>query len=196
MIANDRRGATLDRLAEILDRYGARQSNWPTQDRDQLALLIARSNHAQALMRAAEKLEETLDTLRRPSPSAELVDNVLNQFPTKTREVGRSGRAIPRWMDRGQFIVAAASAAAAVVITVLALSYFQTDPAPASLLAIYFDDTPLNVDLDTFVNTSTVAAADEPAEQPDEDEVELIEVSIVALDDLGDPDELYQLSLD
>lgn len=197
LVAKDAaRAATLDWLAEILDRCGANKSRWPTQDRELLDQLLSDSTHAQALVRAAELLEEALDTVRAPEPSAALIAKLSNMCtPQRASTIRPSRGRLNSLFQLGPAQAAAAAALAAAVITVLATSYLQPDTV-SSQLRLLTETSVAEINLDNPDEQSIADAVEANAEDDgDEDQIELTEVSIATLD-VEQATDLSQLSLD
>ncbi len=189
------RPATLDRLAEVLDRYGASQTHWPAQDRHALEPLILRSARAQALVRAAETLEEALDAVRPPEPSDALIGRVLGTHAPRGAAKHRPARRLANWiLQLGPAPAAAASALAAAAVTIVAMSYLQSDAAPPSRLVLEPEAAVVEIDLVGEVEQS-VSDVESDAGDVEEIQIELTEVFMVALEVEGS-DELSQLSLE
>ena len=185
--------ATLDRLAEVLDRYGAGQTHWPAQDRDALETLMLRSERAQALVRAAEKLEEALAAVQPPEPSDALIGKVLGTHAPRGAAKHRPARRTVNWIFRPG-PASAASALAAAVITIVATSYIQSDTALPSRLVLEPEAAVAGISLIGEVEQS-VSDVESDAGDVEEDRIELTEVFPVTLD-VERSDELSQLSLE
>ncbi len=67
----------LERLAELLDAYGARPERWPIPERASALALLARSAEARALRDRAARLDALLDRLPEVVPSPRLTARVL-----------------------------------------------------------------------------------------------------------------------
>ena len=187
--------ATLDRLAEVLDRYGASQPHWPTQYRDALEALILRSARAQALVRAAEELEEALDAVQPPEPSDALIGNVLGTHAPRGAAKHRPARRTVNWVFQlGPAPAAPASALAAAVVTIVAMSHLQSDTALPSRLVLEPEAALAEIGLVGEVEQS-VWDVESDAGDVEEDQIGLTEVFMVALD-VDSSDELSQLSLE
>lgn len=73
----ERPDTQLRRLAELLDAYGARESNWPAADRQWMRAVIETDTDARELFNQAAALDTLLDTVRAPYPSLELEAAIL-----------------------------------------------------------------------------------------------------------------------
>ena len=187
--------ATLDRLAEVLDRHGAERSKWPAQDRREMEQLISRSTHARALLRAAEKLDEVLDTARPPEPSAALVARIMGAHTPRRCSTRRPSYRRSNWLfQAGPVHAAAASAVAAAVITIIVTTYLQPETPPL-LLALEPETSVTEITLDAPIEPTAPDGVDANTEDVDEDQIELTEVSMATLD-VEQTDYLSQLSLD
>ena len=187
--------ATLDRLAAVLDRYGASQTRWPAQERDALEPLMLRSARAQALVRAAETLEEALDAVQPPAPSDALIGKVLGTHAPRGAAKHRPARRTVNWIFQlGPVPAAAASALAAAVVTVVAMSYLQSDTALPSRLVLEPEAAVTEISLVGEVEQS-VSDVELDAGDVEDDQIGLTEVFEVTLD-VERGDELSQLSLE
>jgi hypothetical protein len=79
------RPITMERLAELLDAYGAAPERWPEAERHAARQLVDGSLAARALYREAEALDRELDVLPPEPPSALLVARVLAAAPRPAR---------------------------------------------------------------------------------------------------------------
>jgi hypothetical protein len=95
-----------ERLARLLESYGAASERWPRDERDSVRRRIARSASAKRLWEEASYLDHLLDALEPDAPDAALVGRVLDASPA--RRPGRLAR-------RAMWTVVALTAAAAVV---------------------------------------------------------------------------------
>ena len=187
--------ATLDRLAEVLDRYGPSQTHWPAQDRDALEPLMLRSARAQALVRAAEKLEEALDAVRPPEPSDTLIGKVLGTHAPRGAAKHRPARRAVNWIFQlGPAPAAAASALAAAAVTIVAMSYLQSDTALPSRLVLEPEAAVAEINL-VDEDEQSVSDVESDAGDVGEDRIGLTEAFMVTLD-VERGDELSQLSLE
>ncbi len=73
----------IERLAAILDAYGADPLHWPESERLAAQAFVARENRAQVLVAEAEALDRLLDCAPSEAPSAALVDRVLARAPRR-----------------------------------------------------------------------------------------------------------------
>ena len=186
---------TLERLAELLDRYGASQTRWPAQNRDALEPLMLRSARAQALVGEAEKLEEALDAVEPPKPSDALIGTVLGTHAPRGAGKHRPARRTVNWIFQlGPASAAAASALAAAVVTIVATSYLQSDTALPSRLVLEPEAAVAEISLVGEVEQS-VSDVESDAGDVEEDQIGLTEVFLVTLNVEGS-DELSQLSLE
>jgi hypothetical protein len=79
-----------DRLARLLESYGAASERWPRGERDAVRRRIARSDSAKRLWEEASYLDHLLDALEPDVPSADLVGRVLAASPSRRpRRVAR-----------------------------------------------------------------------------------------------------------
>lgn len=67
----------IERLAEILDAYGADPKRWPEAERPAAEALLASSQDAARLHADALALDTLLDLSRAPEPSPELMASIL-----------------------------------------------------------------------------------------------------------------------
>jgi hypothetical protein len=82
--------ASLQRFIEVLDAYGSDHNQWPVEEQEQLALLLARSDHARQLLEETAKLDAMLDQFTVPEMGQEIRNRVINAIP-----FGKSG-----WVER------------------------------------------------------------------------------------------------
>jgi hypothetical protein len=73
--------ASLQRLIEVLDAYGSDHNHWPDEEREQLKLLLAKSNHAQQLLNEAAELDAMLDQFTTPEISQGVRKQVIDAIP-------------------------------------------------------------------------------------------------------------------
>ena len=186
---------TRDHLAEILDRYGTGKAQWPDKERARLAQLIERSQHAQALLAAAAKLEHVLDTLEPPQPSQSLFDELRDRSPPEHRMQPGMNPKTGRWLPRLRHLqVSVASAVAVVAVAVLALALIGNDTTlPENPLSAetFVDDTDLVAGL-----SETIVEETDDTSGEDDESIELTEVAIVVRDDFDSTSQLEQLFLD
>jgi hypothetical protein len=95
-----------ERLARLLESYGAASERWPREEREAVRKLIARSASAKRRWEEASYLDHLLDALEPEMPSTALVGRVVSASPAR-----RPGRLLRR-----AAVVAASLAAAAAVI--------------------------------------------------------------------------------
>ena len=74
---NDRMELDLDRLEALLEAYGADPERWPAAEREPAVALLARSAEARAMQREAARLDRMLDLAAPPTPSPELLADIL-----------------------------------------------------------------------------------------------------------------------
>lgn len=67
----------LDHLEHLLDRYGADETVWPTDERKQLEHFLKNSQEAQARLHREKKFEATLQTMEIDKAPAGLFGRVL-----------------------------------------------------------------------------------------------------------------------
>ncbi|ABS62575.1 conserved hypothetical protein [Parvibaculum lavamentivorans DS-1] len=72
---------TLERLAGILDAYGASPSRWPADERAAVEGLLAASAEARALLAAASRFDTLLDMAPAEAPSEALVARLMAARP-------------------------------------------------------------------------------------------------------------------
>jgi hypothetical protein len=72
---------TLERLARILEAYGADPARWPHAERDAARSLLDRSADARALRDAAAALDGLLDRAATAEPSPALAGRILARAP-------------------------------------------------------------------------------------------------------------------
>jgi hypothetical protein len=80
---------TLDRLAAILDAYGADPARWPDAEREGARALLERSVEARARCDAAAALDALLDRAPSSQPSPALAGRILAQAP-QARQASRA----------------------------------------------------------------------------------------------------------
>jgi|GEM_PF-1033646 len=80
----------IERLAKLLDAYGARPERWPDAERALALALLARSAEARALRAGAARLDALLERLPEAAPSAGLADRIV-------RAAAPRGRRLPGW---------------------------------------------------------------------------------------------------
>ena len=199
-LRTDDAAPTLDRLADVLDRHGTDQAQWPQADQESLARLIARSPHAHVLFAAAAKLDGALDALKPPKPSTRLADDLLHRRPparsTQPPVEPRETRGWSPWLRPAQVSFAAILAVAAVALLAFALIETDAPRAPQSTSLQASSGTQTSDDDDNLfaLNEATHEASDEPTDN--EDSIALIEVSIALRDDFENFDALNQLPLE
>ena len=83
---------TIERLRQIVEIYGAAPRRWPEEERAAARALILRSNEAEAVMRAAEPLDQMLAGLSAPAPSEAVSARVHGLVPPAVASDGMSDR--------------------------------------------------------------------------------------------------------
>jgi len=76
-----REGMTLDRLALLLDAYGARPERWPDAEREAMQALLERSAEARIRLDEAAALDLLLEHAAPAPPSAALAERILAGRP-------------------------------------------------------------------------------------------------------------------
>jgi hypothetical protein len=105
--------ASLTRLADVLNAYGASPARWPEDERAALEALLAASPEARALRTSAQHLDAALDAATLEPPSPDLVDRVLAAAPRRSplgRRPAARRQSFKVW--RGGALAAFAAAAA------------------------------------------------------------------------------------
>ena len=77
------RPLTLDRLAQLLDAYGAAPERWPHTEREAAERLVDQSAAARARWEDAADLDRLLDTVPSEPPSPALTARVLAAAPSR-----------------------------------------------------------------------------------------------------------------
>jgi len=117
------RPMTLERLRVLLDAYGASAVRWPEDERLPALALLARSAEAEALRRAAARLDAALDLVPAPEGSADLMARVIGHAPGARRRT-----TLHPW--RWSIAAALPLAAAAALVIWLWTEREATQPAP------------------------------------------------------------------
>ncbi|MBI1261439.1 MAG: hypothetical protein GC184_06915 [Rhizobiales bacterium] len=72
---------TTQRLAELIDAYGASPERWPASEREQALALLARSPVAREQMQQARQLDNLLDMAPVARPSVSLEERIMAARP-------------------------------------------------------------------------------------------------------------------
>lgn len=80
---------TLERLAVILEAYGAEPRRWPAGERAAALALLARSAEARSRHAAAAALDTVLDLAAEPEVTPALEQRVRSGIPHRARVIGR-----------------------------------------------------------------------------------------------------------
>jgi hypothetical protein len=92
-VPSDSHGAprqmTFERLAQLLDAYGAAPYRWPPEEREAALALLANSSEARAECDRAARLDAVLDRAPAEQPSPGLAARVLAASPAKRMRAGR-----------------------------------------------------------------------------------------------------------
>lgn len=124
---------TLERLATLLDAYGAHPERWPTAERDAALALLDRSPEARRLRDQAGALDALLDRAPGATPSPDLGRRVLAGAPRPAvvrRRPARSVRA-------GAAVALAAAASLVVWLGTRTATTPSLDPAAVAQLGDY-----------------------------------------------------------
>jgi hypothetical protein len=95
-----------ERLARLLESYGGASERWPSEEREAIRRLIARTGSAKRRWEDASYLDHLLDALEPDVPSTELVGSVLGASPARP-----PGRLVRRAMAMAASLAAAAAVA-------------------------------------------------------------------------------------
>lgn len=132
-----RESMSLERLAVILDAYGADEERWPPEERAAALALIEASPRARAMLARAAELDRLLDA----APAVEPPSSALRQAILRTAP--RAPAAAPRrlgWRAAAAFALAASLVLGMVTGRIMPVN----DPADGSLdvlsLALLDDD--------------------------------------------------------
>jgi len=117
---------TIERLRTLLEAYGARAERWPEDERAPALAFLASSAEAEALRRAAARLDAALDLLPAPEASADLMARVMARAPNAQR------RSAHPW--RWSIAAALPLAAAAAVVIWLWAERAVRRPAPTQIM--------------------------------------------------------------
>lgn len=116
---------TMTRLEAILDAYGADPERWPADERDAVETLVAASQEARALLRAAADLDEILDAAPSHAVRPKLADDIVAALPSKQKPSLRlaASRPAPKrtrlsWRWATQIVPMAAAAALVLWLSV------------------------------------------------------------------------------
>lgn len=125
----------------LLDAYGTRWTAWPEAEREAAKTLLNTSEDARSLWQQAEALDDVLDTVIRPDPSAILRERVLASAVSAIRRPRRHVQAWAWLSGAGVAATAFAGAAFGVIIAhqINASMHADTVLYQASLTAT--DDT-------------------------------------------------------
>ena len=90
MSKRDHQSMSIERLREILDAYGARETRWPEQERHAALSLTESSEQARQLRSEAAALDAALDRWEAPSPTE----------PQRKRAIGAAPAGRRTWLPR------------------------------------------------------------------------------------------------
>jgi hypothetical protein len=121
-----------ERLARLLESYGAASERWPRDEREAVRRRIARSASAKRLWEEASYLDHLLDALEPDVPAAALVGRVLGASPARR----------PSRVLRRVTLAAVAIAAAAAVLLWVAPSRPPANPLEAMNIPVGVYTTP------------------------------------------------------
>lgn len=125
----DKKKTQFDRFQALLDAYGANFARWPAGDRDWAQRLSEESAAAQALRDEAAALDALLDLAPAPSPSLELMANVLvaADLPARRRWAAALWPFGPIWKPLSTL---AAAGALGIMLGVAMPSLFDLNGTP------------------------------------------------------------------
>lgn len=128
-----------ERLAALLDAYGADPGRWPADERAAAEALLAASPAARARRDEAARLDALLDLVPAPAPTADLADRIVVAARPRAR----------RRLSRALIAAAPLAAAAALVVWIVRSTGTPGTPAPRdAVLAATdaFDDATVPTD--------------------------------------------------
>lgn len=117
----------LDRFRALLEAYGAAPGRWPEDERAAATALLADSEDARTLHRAAASLDDALDLVEAPAPSPELarrVEELIFERPAPAAQQSIATHSLTRrlraWRVAWRPAVLAASGALGLAVGIAA----------------------------------------------------------------------------
>lgn len=124
------------RFAALAEAWGGRIERWPTDERDAAWRFLAEAGEvAQALLAGALDLDEALEALRPPQPSAALRAAILAAAPRPRPARG----ALWRWLTGAGLGAGLAAACAAGVVAGVQSASLSDDARADALIATTYD---------------------------------------------------------
>jgi hypothetical protein len=124
------------RFEALADAHGGLIARWPVEVQDAAYAWLAEAPEAaQGVLSAALALDEALDALRPPQPSAALRDRIIAAAPREQR-----GWSLRRWLTGAGVGAALAAASAAGVMVGTQVSTGQADASDEAVMAASADD--------------------------------------------------------